>query len=436
MKMANKKYDAIIIGAGIIGAPIAFELAKMGYKTLNIDKLPTSGYGSTSNSCAIVRAHYSTQDGVAMAYEGFKYWSDWANYLGCVDESGMAEYRNTGSILIKSQGHDWKKVVKHYDAVGVEYEEWTMDQLDEHIGIYSHDEFWPPSRPEEDENFTEPKGELTGCVFCPGGGYVNDPQLSTHNLQRAAEVKGAEFRYNVKVVDVRYDSERVRGVTLEDGTEIDAKVVLNAAGPYSSHINKMAGQFERMNVKTRVSRHEVHHIPAPPDLDLSKVGVYTPDADIACYYRPEVGNTFLLGSRDPDCDPFEIVDPDNYNDQITEAQWRAQVMRLAKRIPTLPIPNQPRGICDLYDLSDDWVPIYDQTDLPGYYVAIGTSGNQYKTAPVVGKMMAFLIDRCEDGHDHDAEPLDFRLENIGRDIPVGFFNRNRELKNTSYSVAG
>ena len=78
----TKKADAIIVGAGVIGSSVAFELAKRGYKTLNIDKLPTSGYGSTSNSCAIVRAHYSTWDGVAMAYEGFFYWDDWANYLG------------------------------------------------------------------------------------------------------------------------------------------------------------------------------------------------------------------------------------------------------------------------------------------------------------------------------------------------------------------
>ena len=61
----NRTADAIIVGAGVIGSSVAFELAKRGYKTLNIDKLPTSGYGSTSNSCAIVRAHYSTWDGVA-----------------------------------------------------------------------------------------------------------------------------------------------------------------------------------------------------------------------------------------------------------------------------------------------------------------------------------------------------------------------------------
>ena len=107
----NKKYDAIIIGAGVIGAPIAYELCQMGYKTLSIDKLSDAGAGSTAASCAIVRAHYSTEDGVAMAYEGFKYWLDWENYLGNVkDEKGLAKYMNTGSILIKSQGHDWRKV--------------------------------------------------------------------------------------------------------------------------------------------------------------------------------------------------------------------------------------------------------------------------------------------------------------------------------------
>ena len=53
----TKKYDAILIGAGVIGSPIAYEMAKMGYKTLNIDKLADAGEGPTAASCAIVRAH-------------------------------------------------------------------------------------------------------------------------------------------------------------------------------------------------------------------------------------------------------------------------------------------------------------------------------------------------------------------------------------------
>ena len=72
----------VVIGAGIIGGAVGFELSKAGYRTLNVDKLPAAGYGSTSNSCAIIRFSYSTYDGVAMSWEGQHYWDDWANYLG------------------------------------------------------------------------------------------------------------------------------------------------------------------------------------------------------------------------------------------------------------------------------------------------------------------------------------------------------------------
>ena len=102
----NRTADSIIVGAGVIGSAVAFELAKRGYKTLNIDKLPTSGYGSTSNSCAIVRAHYSTWAGVAMAYEGFFYWDDWDDYIGVKDDRGMIKYMKTGSILLHLEGEE------------------------------------------------------------------------------------------------------------------------------------------------------------------------------------------------------------------------------------------------------------------------------------------------------------------------------------------
>ncbi len=117
----NERYDAIIIGAGVIGGATAFELAKKGWRTLNVDKLPASGYGSTSNSCAIVRAHYSTFDGVAMAYEGFSYWKDWSNYLDSEDERGHALYMQCGTVLFMLEGGHHEKVLPLFDEVGVPY---------------------------------------------------------------------------------------------------------------------------------------------------------------------------------------------------------------------------------------------------------------------------------------------------------------------------
>ena len=444
----NKKYDAIIIGAGVIGCPIAYELAKMGYKTLNIDKLADAGEGSTAASCAIVRAHYSTEDGVAMAYDGFKYWLDWENYLGnAEDEKGLARYMNTGSIMLKSQGHDWRKVQKNYDAVGVAYEEWSIEKVKEMVPIYDLHEHWPVKRPEDPDFFNEPTKVLDGALYCPEGGYVNDPALSAHNIMRAAEARGSEFIFNAEVVDIRSQDNRVQGVTLKDGTQIDAPVVVNVAGPHSFKINQMAeGVYEGCNIKTKALRHEVMHVPSPEGYDYLKDGYHTSDGDIACYYRPEVGNMFLIGSEDPECDPQEWVDPDDFyagkgepglNNELSEAQWKAQTYRCARRVPTLQIPNQPRGTCDLYDCSDDWIPIYDKSDMQGFYMAIGSSGNQYKNAPVVGAMMAELIDVCEKGHDHDKEPYQFKLRYLGREINVGFFSRKREINyNSSFSVNG
>ena len=99
----TKSYDVIILGCGIIGNCIAFELSKIGYKTLSIDRLGGSGFGSTAASCAIVRAHYSIYDGVAFAYEGFHIWENWGEYCEIEDPDGMAVYHRVGSIMLKSR---------------------------------------------------------------------------------------------------------------------------------------------------------------------------------------------------------------------------------------------------------------------------------------------------------------------------------------------
>lgn len=434
-----RRCDAVIIGAGIIGASIAFELGKRGYRTLSIDKFPAAGYGPTSNSCAIVRSHYSSHDGVAMAYESYRYWSDWENYLGVVDEAGTARFVDSGVIIIKSANGHYKKSLRYYDELGVEYEDWDARELARRVPIYDVGSFSPPKRPDDPAFREPPEFELDGAIFTPQAGYVVDPQLATHNVQRAAEAVGCEFMFKSEVAEIRRNGERVQGVTLTDGSEIDASVVVNVAGPHSAVINRMADVEDDMTVKTRPLRHEVHHVPAPPDFDFGSDGITTSDGDLGIYFRPESGNHILVGSEDPPCDQREwIDDPDRFNRGVTERQWEAQVYRLARRIPSLPIPNGRKGVVDLYDVSDDWIPIYDQSSLPGFYMAIGSSGNQFKTAPVAGHLMAELIDRVEHGHDHGEEPVKVPCHYDGRLVlDAGFYSRQREVHaDSSFSVMG
>ena len=436
--MPQNNPDVIIIGAGIIGSSIALELSKKGFQTLSIEKLHTAGYGSTAGSCGVIRAHYSTEAGVRFAYEGFFYWLDWENHIGTEDDLGLAQYINCGTVLLKTQGHNYEKVLRHYRKVGVKYEEWTNEQLQGRIPIFDTKSYYPPTRPDDKKFWEKSNRDIEGAIFTPESGYCTDTSLATHNVMRAAEAKGGEFLFNQEVSEIRRSNGRVQGVTLKSGDRIDAPVVVNCAGPHSFIINRLAGVEEMMNIKTMALRHEVHHVVAPEGFDFGKDGIHTSDGDNRIYLRPDTGNSILVGSEDPECDDREWVeDPDHFNRNVTEAQWKAQVYRAARRIPDLKIPNRPKGIADLYDVSDDWIPIYDRSDLEGFYMAVGTSGNQFKTAPVVGWAMANLIERCENGQDHDRDPVTAKAVHKGYDLPLAPFSRLREINpESSFNVNG
>lgn len=430
--------DAIIIGAGVIGAATAFELAKAGYKTISIDRNREAGHGSTSGSCAIIRVHYSTLEGTAFAWEGYHYWRDWADYLAVSDERGVAKFMECGCAVMKTAENAWlEKHAANCDELGIPYAHWGPDEIKAALPLYDLSRYYPPKRPEED-GFAEPTGgELPGALHFPTAGYISDPALSAHNLMRAAEAKGSRFLLGETVVEILKSGGRVSGVKLASGEEIHAPVVVNIAGPASRQINEMANVTGDMTITTRALRQEVTHLPAPEGYYATEGGLVISDSDIAAYSRPEQGGNILVGSEDPPCDPKEWTNDDlDYNREFTE-QWRIQALRQAQRVPDLGIPSRMKGVVDLYDVTEDWIPIYDKSSLPGFYMACGSSGNQFKNAPIAGKLMTGLIDYCEAGNDHDERPFVLRMPYIQRDADTRFYSRKREInKESSFSVLG
>ena len=224
---------------------------------------------------------------------------------------------------------------------------------------------------------------------------------------------------------------------LADGAEIHAPIVINVAGPGSGYINRLAGVTDDMTIETRPLRQEVVHLPSPAGFDFEQNGMIVSDSDIALYCRPEHGNHILIGSEDPPCDDQKWVDSDTgYDDSFSE-QWTTQALRYAQRVPDLPISSKLRGVVDLYDASTDWIPVYDKSSLGGFYMACGTSGNQYKNAAIAGKLMASLVEYCEGGADHDTTPLQLKMPYTGLEINAGFYSRKRSINTqSSFSVLG
>jgi sarcosine oxidase subunit beta len=106
-------------------------------------------------------------------------------------------------------------------------------------------------------------------------------------------------------------------------------------------------------------------------------------------------------------------------------------------MPSVTVPNRPVGLAGVYDVTEDWIPIYDKTSLPGYFVAIGTSGNQFKNAPVIGSMLAAIVTDWLAGGDHDRSPVSWTAPRTGAVIDLGHYSRLRTPNaDSSNSVLG
>jgi len=386
----------------------------------------------------MVRFNYSTWDGVATAWESKHCWENWVEHLECRDDSGLAAFVRTGYVMLDVPVAPRDRVTALFDHIGVPYEEWDAATLSARVPGIDVGKYWPPKRVDDDRFFAHAAGEL-GAFYTPDAGFVNDPQLAAHNLAAAARRRGATFVFNRAVAHVDTRGDRVRCITLSDRARVAAPILINAAGPWSGAFNRLAGVGAEFTVGVRPMRQEVHQVAAPPDYrQNSEMGPAIADLDLGTYMRPAPGDYLLIGGTEPACDPFEWVDdPDQVNPRATAASFQAQVTRAARRIPGLAVPNTPTGIAGVYDVADDWTPIYDRTDLPGFYVAIGTSGNQFKNAPLAGRFIATLVDGVEAGRDHDAEPLRYKCEYTGHTINLGAFSRKREINvNSSGTVMG
>lgn len=437
----------VVIGAGAIGNSCSLELRRQGFTTLNVDANPSPGYGSTSSSSAIVRHFYSLEDTARLAWEGYHCWKAWADHVEATPGEELCQLYEVGCAAVDTPaspaGRTYvEKVRKAMEACSVPVEYWDEPEVRRRIPYMSTASYFPPRRVEDERFGEENGGTIAGILYCAQAGYINDPQLAARNLADAVSRRGGDFRWRARVTEILRDASgsKVEGVKLEDGSVIHTPVVVNAAGPHSSAVHRLgfagAAVEDDSKVTTRPLRVEVAYLPEPPGSNIDETLPVIADLDAGIYMRPQRGGTLLVGSVEPECDELHfLTSPEEHQDSLTE-EWTNLAYRAALRLPGLQVPNSASGLSALYDNTPDWVPIYDKTALAGFYSMCGTSGNQFKTAPVVGRICARLVESCQNGHDHDAEPLDLAMLHTTGKLKLGIFSRLRSGGATSGTVLG
>ena len=242
--MKSIKPDVCVIGAGIIGNSIALGLQRKGFKVNVYDSNSSPGFGTTSYSSGICRMYYSLLDSIKLAWEGYHHFQNWGHSLNLNDNYDLAKINNCGTLIFKSDKS--KDFIKHTScmmrSIGIEVQELDFIETQEKIknlGMdinYNYETLNP-----DHSNFGNPKSynDITGSIYMPESGYVGDPQLAAKNLFEAAEIEGVNFNFNSKIIDILVENNNVKGIELEKNIYIESPIVINAAGPYSTHINNL-----------------------------------------------------------------------------------------------------------------------------------------------------------------------------------------------------
>ena len=438
--MMDRDADVVVIGAGVIGCAIALELVRSGRSVVCVDKGPGPGAGSTSASSALIRFSYSTMDSVLTAWESAAHWEAWGDYLGMDDPDGMASFIRTGMLIFDEPNGTMPRVTELWDEVGIPYERLDAVHLAERFPALDTGSYFPPTAV-SDPSFGHPATGSLSAVFDPNAGYIDDPLRATGNIAHAARRYGAEFVFHRRAVSIELEGQphrpTIRRVHLDDGSAVTSPVVVNAAGPHSAEVNRLVDVQREMNIGHWPLRQEVFVAPSPGSFSLVAGAPIVVDLDLGQYFRPQPGGTLLAGGTEAACDPLEwIDDADRFNEHPTVERFETSMLRVAKRMPEFGVPNSPVGLAALYDVSDDWLPIYDRSCLNGWFMACATSGNQFKNAPLAGKFMLALIEAASRRRNHDVKPVTFVGPRTGRTINLAAFSRNRPPANTSGTVMG
>jgi glycine/D-amino acid oxidase-like deaminating enzyme len=396
--------DIVIIGGGIMGMSIAFQVARRSKMSIIVlEKGSGLGEGSTGGSSAITRQRYTRTENIRIARDGNVVWRNWSEYTGLKDPVGR--FHDIGVLWMMHENVN--EVASDRDRLVAEGIDAVMVDAVELTGLY-------PGLSACMVPF-----DLTGEIehVCADGdaflierdtGFF-DATGALVDVATASVASGVEVAMRSEVVDVKVDGGRVRGVALSDGSTIDAGLVINAAGPWCNRINAMAGlELPWLLVPTRV---QVIYRALPPRVPrpIPVVG----DAAGGIYFRPEAGGGQIILGSILEEDEVEAVDPDSYNASADRSFIDLKIHALHHRIPSLPHVGVPGGMASLYTVNrQDVLPIVGPTSIEGFAVVNGFSGHGFKESQMIGSMMAQWI---------TGESADFDTE-----VPMSFFAVDRE----------
>jgi len=350
------KANIVIIGGGIGGVSIAYNLAKKGMKDIVVldDNYMTGG--ATGRCGAGVRQQWKSKMNCILAKKSVEFFEKAQEELGYHRD---VEFKQEGYLIVATTKEEHEQFIKNV-------------ALQNSLGIPS--KICTPKEAKKIVPHLNTK-DVISAAFCNTDGHLN-PFLMTDAYYVAAKRLGVTFFYKEKVLDIIVKDGKIDKVVTEN-KEIYTNKVVNAAGSYAKEIGDLAG----VDIPVYSENHQI--LVTEPIETIQGPMVISFSKNIYCQQVPH--GSFLMGRSDKNAaHDHDISSSHEFLDEMCKTA--------VDLLPPLANLRVVRSWGGSYNLSPDRQPIIGDTDqLEGYYMACGFSGHGFMFAPVTGDLLSDII---------------------------------------------
>ena len=312
----------LVAGAGAAGASVAYHLAELGADDVVLCDRGTVAGGATAKAMGGVRQQFSSPEEVRLAQASIRFF----------EELGEPFFEQVGYLFLATTEPGLAELQERaafQRSLGVSVQETRLPAV-----IRADD--------------------VLGAVACWEDGVADPPAVARELVRRAAE-------HNVEVVEQT------------DAAEVDADVVVIAAGPYSGELGR------RLGVELPIRPLCRQLLATTPMHDLPRDLPMTVESETGFHFRRR-GERLVLAMTDPKprWSFDEVVDTSLFADRLA---------RLRHRFPASAAAEIDDGWAGLYDMTPDAHPILGRV-ADGIYAACGFSGHGFMQSPAVGRAVA------------------------------------------------
>ncbi|MCG3193897.1 MAG: FAD-binding oxidoreductase [Thermoanaerobaculia bacterium] len=355
----EERASIVIAGAGVIGASVAFQLARMGARNVVVlEREPVPGAGSTSKANGGIRAQFTTEVNLRMSLLSMEILDGLEQEIG-----EPPAYRKAGYLFLTDSPEKFAAMQK---AAEYQRERGVSVEVLDPAGVLNRVPFVAG------EN-------LAGGTFGARDGFIDPGRLCNFFVSEAARL-GVSFRYQREVSAVEATSSGEWDIRTSNGEAILAPVFVNAAGAWAKAIAAMAG------VDLPVEPVRRHLFLTGPIASLPPLIPMTIDADSGVLVRRE-GDRVLIAYSNPD-------EPAGFNTAFDPDFVTRFAEALDSRFPSIAAAgiDMRRSWAGLYEVTPDHHSIIGTVaGRPGLFFVNGFSGHGVMHAPAAGRCVAELI---------------------------------------------